>query len=383
MISGPLEAIGTDTLDRLIANGVAESRTLEYKRDLPNPNDKDSKREFLADVTSFANSQGGDLLYGIDAPKGIPTAIAELSVDDPDAELRRWEDIIQSGVEPRIPGLHFRWIASAEDRGVMLIRVPPSPVGPHRIIFSNWSRFFSRRSNAKYEMDTHELREAFVAGDALPNRIHSLHLQAVDAAVRGELPVGLGDDPKAIVSLMPMTYFRERRDLDITPENALAPIRPSGYMDSVEMIEGVLLHTIPSESGAVRSYAITYRQGRIDVVWTIGRVVHQLRKDEAPIVWPKRFEDGVLDAAISGVARLQPFGIEGPWTVHASLTGIRKYRMVVNDEYWSDPSWRDQVTLPSLRIETMNRAALLPLLRSFWLAFGLRRPDDPSDSHIP
>ena len=62
MISGPLEAIGTDTLNRLIANGVAESRTLEYKRDLPNPKDKDSKREFLADVTSFANSQGGDLL---------------------------------------------------------------------------------------------------------------------------------------------------------------------------------------------------------------------------------------------------------------------------------------------------------------------------------
>ncbi|WP_299192460.1 ATP-binding protein [uncultured Erythrobacter sp.] len=377
MISEPLEAIGTDTLDRLIANGVAENRTLEYKRDLPNPKDKDSKREFLADVTSFANSQGGDLLYGIDAPRGIPTAIAELSIDDPDAELRRWEDIIQSGVEPRIPGLHFRWIAYAEGRGVLLIRVPPSPVGPHRIIFGNWSRFFSRRSNAKYEMDTHELREAFVAGEALPNRIHSLHLQAVEAAVRGDLPVGLGDDPKAIVSLVPMTYFRERRDLDIKPENALAPIKPSGYMDSVEMIEGVLLHTNPSESGAVRSYAITYRQGRIDVVWTIGRVVHELRKVEAPIVWPKRFEDGVLDAAISGVARLQPFGIEGPWTVHASLTGIRNYHLVVNNEYWSDPAWRDQVTLPSLRVEMMNRAALIPLLRSFWLAFGIRRPENP------
>ena len=174
-----------------------------------------------------------------------------------------------------------------------------------------------------------------------------------------------------------MTYFRESRDLDITPENALAPIKPSGYMDSVEMIEGVLLHTNPSESGAVRSYAITHRQGRIDVVWTIGRVVHELRKDEAPIVWPKRFEDGVLEAAISGVARLQPFGIEGPWTVHASLTGIRNYHLVVNNEYWSDPAWRDRVTLPSLRVEMMNRAALIPLLRSFWLAFGIRRPENP------
>lgn len=377
MIPGPLEAIDANALDRLVTNGVAESRTLEYKRDLPNPNDKESKREFLADVTSFANSQGGDILYGIDAPKGIPIAITGLPVDDPDAELRRWEDIIQSGAEPRIPGLHFRWVAIPDGRGVMLIRVPPSPVGPHRIVFSNWSRFYGRRSNAKYEMDTLELREAFMASEALPNRIRSLHLETVDVAVRGELPVGLGDDPKAIVSLVPLTYFREARDLDITPENALAPIKPSGYMDAIEMIEGVLLHTTPSDNGAVRSYALTYRQGRIDVVWTIGRIVNELRKEEVPLVWPKRFEDGLLDAATSGVAKLQPFGLEGPWTVHASLAGIQNFRLVINSEYWSDPAWRDQVTLPSLRIETINRAALLPLLRSFWLAFGIRRPESP------
>lgn len=48
---------------------VPESRTLEYKRDLPDPKDRDSKREFLGDVTSFANAQGGDIVYGIEAPK--------------------------------------------------------------------------------------------------------------------------------------------------------------------------------------------------------------------------------------------------------------------------------------------------------------------------
>ena len=78
------------------------------------------------------------------------------------------------------------------------------------------------------------------------------------------------------------------------------------------MIDGVLLHTNPDYNNAVRSYAITYRAGRIDMVWTIGRIVHELRKDETPLVWPKHFEDGVLDAALSGAARLAPFGLEGP-----------------------------------------------------------------------
>jgi len=364
-------------LERLVANDVSESRTLEYKRDLPDPKGKESKREFLADVASFANAQGGDLLYGIDAPKGIAETIVGVEIADPDAELRRWEDVIQDGVEPRLPGLRLLWIPIANSRGVMLIRVPTSPIGPHRVVFSNWSRFFGRRSNAKYEMDTQELREAFTASEALPNRIRALHLEAVDIAIRGDLPVGLGDDPKAILSLVPLTYFRETRDLDVTPETALAPVKPSGYLDAVEMVEGVLLHTTPADNEAVRSYAITYRQGRVDVVWTIGRIVDVPRKDELRLVWPKRFEDGVRDAAISGVAKLQPFGIEGPWTVNVSLIGIRDFQLVLSNEYASDPAWRDQVMLPSLRAEIMNGVALLPILRSFWLAFGQRRPENP------
>ena len=42
----------------------AERRTLEYKQELPLESDE-AKREFLSDIASFANSGGGDILYGI------------------------------------------------------------------------------------------------------------------------------------------------------------------------------------------------------------------------------------------------------------------------------------------------------------------------------
>lgn len=379
MIPGPAISIQHPALERLVANGVPESRTLEYKRDLPDPQSKDAKREFLADVTSFANAQGGDILFGVDAPKGLPLGIPGLAVEDSDAELLRWEAIIQDGVEPRLAGLHLSWIPIGKGRGVMLIRVPTSPVGPHRVTLGNWGRFFGRRSNAKYEMDTHELREAFTASEALPNRLRALHLQAVDSAKRAELPVGLDDDPRAVVSVIPITLLREARDLEITPENALAPIKPSGQMEAVEMIEGVLLHTYPSERGDVRSYAITHRQGRTDTVWTIGRVVNELRKEEVPLVWPNRFEGGLVDCTISTATKLGQFGVEGPWVVFATLLGIRGFHLVLNGEWLSDPAWRDEVTLPPLRLDTIDRAGLKPLLKTFWLAFGKRRPENPAD----
>ena len=77
MIPRAFEDIAKSDIESLISNGVAERRTLEFKRELPGNSEKDRK-EFLADVTSFANAQGGDILYGIDAPKSIATTITGL-----------------------------------------------------------------------------------------------------------------------------------------------------------------------------------------------------------------------------------------------------------------------------------------------------------------
>lgn len=192
---------------------------------------------------------------------------------------------------------------------------------------------------------------------------------------RGNLPTGLGDEPKAVMSLIPATYFREIRDIDFDRENALMPARPNGQLEAIEMVEGVLMNSLPADQGAMRSLAITYRGGRIDTAWTVGRVVNDLRKEEVRLVWPKNFDDALLDGVLSGAARLHPHRITGPWFVHVTLLDIGGYSLVLNDRQVSAPAWRDQLTLPSFRADMLNRAALLPLMRAFWLAFGVRRPE--------
>ena len=46
------------TLNSLIDDKVEERKDLDYKRDLPERNDE-KKREFLSDISSFANTVGG------------------------------------------------------------------------------------------------------------------------------------------------------------------------------------------------------------------------------------------------------------------------------------------------------------------------------------
>lgn len=242
MIPRDFHAIEIADIQSLVTNQVSERRTLEFKRELPGGGN-DARKEFMADVTSFANAQGGDLIFGLSESKGAAAQVHGIEVANPDAELRAIEDRILAGAEPRIPGVRLKWISTDDGKHLLVIRIPASAIAPHRVIVADSAKFYGRKTNGKYPMDTQELREAFTSTEALPARLRALHLEAVDAALRDELPAGLGEGPKAIVSVIPVNYFRARLDLDITRENALAPFRPGGHTEAVEMLEGVLLHT--------------------------------------------------------------------------------------------------------------------------------------------
>jgi hypothetical protein len=63
-LNKPLDSIDENDLQDLIDHEVPEGKTIEYKKSLPGNKDKD-KKEFLSDVSSFANAIGSKLLCPI------------------------------------------------------------------------------------------------------------------------------------------------------------------------------------------------------------------------------------------------------------------------------------------------------------------------------
>src|SRR6266540_626883 len=100
VLAQALASITESDLQRLIDNEVAETRTIEYKLALPGTRDAERK-EFLADVSSFANANGGDLLYGVEAIRGVPRALRGLSSGSEDDDILRLESMIRDGITPR------------------------------------------------------------------------------------------------------------------------------------------------------------------------------------------------------------------------------------------------------------------------------------------
>jgi predicted HTH transcriptional regulator len=65
-----IDEIEEGDLQEIIQHKDSESKIIDYKRELPKDN-PEGKKEFLYDVSSFANTSGGHLIYGMDEEKGI------------------------------------------------------------------------------------------------------------------------------------------------------------------------------------------------------------------------------------------------------------------------------------------------------------------------
>src|SRR3989338_11694537 len=99
MINKHLDKIDLNDLEQLRNNAVLEGKTIEYKKLLPTNSDADRK-EFLADISSFANASGGDLIFGIPEKNGSPKSIDGVEIESVDGEGRKNKNIIPDGIEP-------------------------------------------------------------------------------------------------------------------------------------------------------------------------------------------------------------------------------------------------------------------------------------------
>src|SRR5436305_13591780 len=119
LFSKPLATILPHDLQALVDDSVAESRDIEFKT-VVGKTDAD-RREFLADVSSFANATGGDLLVGVKTKDGIAESFAQIAATAADGEILRLENMVRDGLDPRIPGLETRPIPSPTGSGVVLV----------------------------------------------------------------------------------------------------------------------------------------------------------------------------------------------------------------------------------------------------------------------
>jgi len=221
----PLDQLGEAELLDLVEMAVAEWKTIEYKLALPGKDDKDRK-EFLRDVSSFANASGGHLVFGIREAKGIPVEICGLASDNPDAAILRLEEIVRMGVKPRIQGLHCRAIAVSGKGTVIVMRIPRTLNGPHQITFGTEMRFYSRGSTGKFPMDVDQIRTRIDGADSLATRLRDFSVESLSQLLAGDGPLPVAKGGFVQVLALPLASFSGDFALPLTLNGRYTPCTP-------------------------------------------------------------------------------------------------------------------------------------------------------------
>ncbi len=370
----PLPQINEAELQRLLSDGVRESRSIEYKREW-RLNDNDDKKEFLADVASFANGDGGDLIYGIDAKDGIPVALVGLAGFAPEQEQLRVEQLAASWIDPRLAGLSLKPVPLAAGNIIFIIRVPRSWSAPHMVTFNGYDRFFSRNSAGKYQLDVNQLRDAFLQSARAADRIRDFRLERISRIAAREIGVKLNSGVVLVWHLLPISEwpgFSYDKVMAIQGSH----LRPMGNVRGwgpQYNFDGMMIAST-SNQGVVDSYVQMFRNGSLEAA--LIEPVVEGRK----VIYPA-FEHTLREGFLMYRQAFRVLGIDPPYYVALSLLNVGGFTTFpASNPFASLLSHgvidRPHLLLPEVAVDseaTSLDAIVRPLFDLVWNACGYDR----------
>lgn len=376
MIDKSLDVIAEEDLQLLVKNQISEKKNLEYKAELSLNSDTE-RIKFLADISSFANTSGGDLYIGIieDREKGTPKEIRGIKLENPDKEILRIDSLIRDGIRPRLVPVKLRCIKLANKNSVILIRIPPSWMSPHRVIFKGHDKFYERNSAGKNPMDVDELRNAFTLADTVRKNISKFKNERIGNIQAGETPVPFHVSAKTILHIIPLISLSRPISLDIktivSSQNLLNKMHPIGCTIHEQQynIDGYLTYATGADN-EVNSYFQLYRNGIIESAearWL----------DWKETIQTTGLEKDIKDSLSDYLYLLNMISVATPIFIFVTLIGIKQHKMfplnVIPESMKAHPIGRRVLQLPEIYLEEYPigvDAILRPVFNALWNAGG-------------
>jgi hypothetical protein len=182
-MTNPISVWTRADLEKLIADDVQESLTLDYKASPALSKQDKGRNEISKDVSAFANSAGGMIVYGITEKSQHPEAIDE-GADDAVISREWLEQTINSTIQPRVQGIVIRQIALVEGRSAYVIEIPQATsLAPHQ---ANDQKYYRRFNFQSVAMADYEIRDTLKRATT-PDLFLTVRFDPVEPVVTGGL----------------------------------------------------------------------------------------------------------------------------------------------------------------------------------------------------
>lgn len=158
------ESLSLTDIENFVNSKQEETLHLEFKTitkaDLSM---RDDKRNLAVALSGFANSDGGLIVWGVDARKndeGIDCVIALFEIAKAATFTSRLDELTGDAVMPRIDGVRHRSILRSNGNGFVITLVPVSDTGPHMAKLGE-DRYYKRSGTSFYKMEHFDVADMF------------------------------------------------------------------------------------------------------------------------------------------------------------------------------------------------------------------------------
>jgi hypothetical protein len=318
-----------------------ESRFIDFKSAPVGSADKD-RREFVADVTAFANAAGGDIVFGVATKDGVASDVPGITLADPDKEKLRLSDLIRTATEPRLTSFSMEWLPMQGSIGVLVVRVPRSWIAPHRVTLQGHDKFYVRNAAGKHPMNVDELRQAFTLAETVAERIRTFKTERVRTVLADEGPFPIPPGVKLILHLVPLNAFVAPAELKLTPGAAecLRPLDVSDYSGRYTL-EGYANYQ--RVDGSTRAYTLAFRNGIVEAV-SLCFLTEEKKMNTACV------ERLILEGWSNSLLFFCQHRIEPPLYAFVTLTNMKGIAGHKPRAEESVPYRRDLLSLPELAV---------------------------------
>lgn len=137
-----------ESIQNLIDNKIKKSQNLDYKKQLT------KNTEIAKDVSSFANNNGGKIIYGVDEKDELPNSINWI---DSKGVKEKIECVILDNIQPEIKGFNIYSIENPDkhSQAIFVVDIPESFDAPH---MAN-HRYYIRRNFKSEYMEDYEVKD--------------------------------------------------------------------------------------------------------------------------------------------------------------------------------------------------------------------------------
>ncbi|MDR7865781.1 MAG: ATP-binding protein [Sporomusaceae bacterium] len=330
-----------DKVQALIDNGVNEDRFIDYKQTLSIGLDSE-KKEFCKDVSGLANANGGHIIYGIEESAGAPTRIVGFDINDPDKFKLQLQNVLNSGLQPRTPGIQIKTIEVNGPNGkyILAIGVPRSWLAPHMVIKDQEYRVYLRMNGLTDRTDIMQIKEMILEREGLAPRIRAFRQERIAWVLGEESPLPGRCGPIIIFHVIPTDAFAVEPKNDVIRQIVDTPRYGHDKLEDIldypvnsEILpnaDGVFAKYCRPDTGRTEAYCQYFRNGIVEMVNVISRAREENGKLIAQLGYPTR---GVVKTFESIFKNYDELDLSDEVFIAVTILGLKGYEIEVPRGY--------------------------------------------------